>query len=225
MTPVPVKRGRKPGSGRGGRGKSRGGGRGGRSQNSTPSTTPIVSGKRERSPSLDSATKASVRGKVAKLTPLPIDKSQESPRSLRSRGGQNQNYPSPADEAPINIHQQQRTNRRKTETEDAEMSQPSPGTPTGESWKTRSLMPPASVAVQKAQESGSTGESTDSSGKRIPRLIDLSAANRREALSGVTPLDWTPQDVAQFLRVNDYTAYCDNFTKSVSTPSLTFYDK
>lgn len=215
MAPV-VKRGRKPGSGRGGRGKGRGGARGGRSQNSAPSTAPVaVAWKRERSPSLDSS-KAPVRGKVAKLTPVPQNKSQESPRSLRSRGGQNQSYSSPADEVP---NTQQRTYKRKAEAEDVEMGQSSFGTPTGESWKTRSSVPPVSVAVQKAQESGSTGESTDSSGKRIPRLIDVSAANRREALSGVTPLEWTPQDVAQFLRVNDCTAYCDTFTKAVSTVS------
>ncbi|XP_046634887.1 polycomb protein Sfmbt-like isoform X3 [Daphnia pulicaria] len=206
VAPV-VKKGRKPG--RGGRGKSRGGARGGgRSQNISTSTAApnAVVNKRERSPSADSS-KAVVRGKTAKLIPLPTKKSQESPRSLRSRGGQNQNCPSPADEAPTaiqNLHQ--RSTRRRTEPDDAEMSNSSFASP-------NRSMPPTSATVPKA-ESHSTGESNDYNGKRIPRLIDISAALRREALSGVSPLEWTTQDVAQFLRVNDYTAYCDTFTNA-----------
>jgi len=39
----------------------------------------------------------------------------------------------------------------------------------------------------------------------------MSPALRREALANVSPLDWNPQDVAQFLRVNDCSAYCDAF--------------
>lgn len=63
----------------------------------------------------------------------------------------------------------------------------------------------------------STKESIDSNGKHIPRLIDLNTlAQRREALSGVTPLEWTTQDVAQFLRVNDCAHYCNKFTNAVS---------
>ena len=201
MVPV-VKKGRKPG--RGGRGKSRGGGRGGgRPQNLSTSTTPTaIVGKRERSPSVDSS-KAAVRGKTAKLIPLSTKKSQESPRSLRSRG-QNQSCPSPADEAPTTIQNpHQRSSRRRTEPDDAEMRNSSFGSP-------NRSMPPT------VPKNESTKESIDSNGKRIPRLIDVSAAQRREALSGVTPLEWTTQDVAQFLRVNDCTAYCDTFTNAVS---------
>lgn len=211
MAPV-VKKGRKPG--RGGRGKSRGGGRGGgRPQNSTAMTQSLVLSKRDRSPSGDSSK--AIRGKAAKLVPSSIRKSQESPRSLRSRGGQNQNCPSPADEAPTAIHNQyQRSSRRKTDNEDAEMSNSSFGSPTNESWKSRSV-PSTSAIVPKALENGATSEFKDGSSKRIPRLIDVSAANRREALSCVAPLEWTSDDVAQFLRVNDCTAYCDTFTKAV----------
>lgn len=210
MAPV-VKKGRKPG--RGGRGKSRGGGRhSGRPPNST--TPSLVVTKRDRSPSADSS-KPAIRGKAAKLVPVSIKKTQESPRSLRSRGGQNQNCPSPADEAPTAIQNQyQRSSRRKTDTEDADISNSSFGSPMNESWTSRSV-PSTSAIVQKVLENGSTGESKDGNGKRIPRLIDVSAANRREALSGVAPLEWTSEDVAQFLRVNDCTAYCDTFTKAV----------
>ncbi|KAK4018260.1 hypothetical protein OUZ56_000323 [Daphnia magna] len=216
VAPV-VKKGRKPG--RGGRGKSRGGGRhSGRPPNST--TPSLVVTKRDRSPSADSS-KPAIRGKAAKLVPVSIKKTQESPRSLRSRGGQNQNCPSPADEAPTAIQNQyQRSSRRKTDTEDADISNSSFGSPMNESWTSRSV-PPTSAIVQKVLENGSTGESKDGNGKRIPRLIDVSAANRREALSGVAPLEWTSEDVAQFLRVNDCTAYCDTFTKaSVDGPGL-----
>lgn len=145
---------------------------------------------------------------------MPLKKSQESPRSLRSRGGQNPAYPSPADEAPPSIHgQQQRLSRRKQENDEAELNQSSSN---NESLKSRSV-PLTQVAVPNSEDIGLTGEATDSSGKRIPRLIDVSAAHRREALSGVAPLEWNPQDVAQFLRVNDCAAYCDTFTKAVST--------
>lgn len=210
VAPAP-KRGRKPG--RGGRGKGRGGARNNaRSLSSTPTTSQTVI-KRERSPSVDS-TKTQVRSKVAKLNSAPAKKSQESPRSLRSRGGQNQTYPSPADEAPPSIHgQQQRASRRKQDNDEAELNQSSSN---NDSVKTHSV-PPTSVVVPKSEEIGFAGESTDSSGKRIPRLIDVSAAHRREALSGVEPLEWSSQDVAQFLRVNDCAAYCDTFTKAVST--------
>ena len=53
--------------------------------------------------------------------------------------------------------------------------------------------------------------------KFIPRLIDVSPANRREALVGVSPLDWSSDDVAQFLTVNDCSAYYENFLKWTTT--------
>ena len=199
VTPV-VKRGRKPG--RGGRGKSRGGGRGvGRPPNATP--TGGVVGKRERSPSTDTS-KVSGRGKVAKLR-----KSQESPRSLRSRGSQNQSFPSPAEEAH---HTSVRTSRRKLENDEVDVTISPLNSPSNESWKARPT--PTPVTVQKASEA--VEESTSKTGKIIPRLIDVSTANRREALTGATPLEWTTQDVATFLRVNDCANYCDTFTKGVS---------
>ena len=51
--------------------------------------------------------------------------------------------------------------------------------------------------------------------KRIPRLIDVAPAHRREALVGVVPLDWTVQNVAHFLKTNDCTAYSSAFTEAV----------
>ena len=92
------------------------------------------------------------------------------------------------------------------------------------SWNTRSLLPsaaptcspppplppaplpPALVAIKT--------EPVDD--KRIPRLIDVAPAHRREALVGVLPLDWTVPNVAHFLKTNDCTAYCAAFTEAVS---------
>ena len=51
--------------------------------------------------------------------------------------------------------------------------------------------------------------------KCIPRLIDVGPAQRREALVGVLPLDWSQQDVAQFLKNNDCAAYSTYFTEAV----------
>ena len=52
--------------------------------------------------------------------------------------------------------------------------------------------------------------------KRIPRLMGASPAERREALQGVTPMDWTTADVYHFLRINDCVQYSDIFSKAVS---------
>lgn len=52
--------------------------------------------------------------------------------------------------------------------------------------------------------------------KRIPRLMGASPAERREALQGVTPMDWTTADVSHFLRINDCVQYSDTFSKAVS---------
>lgn len=162
---------------------------------------------------------------MAKLSSVPMKKSQESPRSLRSRGGQSQAHPSPADEAPPTVHgQQQRMSRRKQDSDEVEINQLNVSSPNNEALKNRSVSQPA-FATPKSEDVVETGESTDSSGKQIPRLIDVSAANRREALSGVVPLEWTSQDVAQFLRVNDCSAYCDTFTKAVSAPTRKFQNK
>lgn len=215
MTPV-IKKVRK--SGRGGRGKSRGGARNS-SRNSMSS--PSLSGvKRERSPSLE-PFKPSGRGKLAKLA--SARRSQESPRSLRSRNAQNQSFPSSADEAPASANNQLRTSKRKTENDEADLSHTSIGSPNAESLKTRSLTPSSAPTVHKLPENATSNEVANSSGKRIPRLIDVSLTNRREALNGVTPLDWTSLDVAQFLRVNDCAAYCDTFSKAVSIISIPPY--
>ena len=71
-----------------------------------------------------------------------------------------------------------------------------------------SPVPPALIAR-------SGGSTSTGSTKTIPRLMDMSPALRREALANVSPLDWNTQDVAQFLRVNDYSAYCDAFVDAV----------
>lgn len=199
VAPV-AKRGRKPG--RGGRGKGRGGA--GRNNARSLSSTPTT--KRERSPSVDSTKAQQVRSKVAKLNSVPLlKKSQESPRSLRSRGGQG--YSAAADETPTSI--QRASSRRKQDNVD-ELNNQSLSSNNDKTVPLNDVPKNEELII---------GETTDSSGKRIPRLIDVSAAHRREALSGVAPLEWNSQDVAQFLRVNDCTAYCDTFTKAVSVYS------
>lgn len=52
---------------------------------------------------------------------------------------------------------------------------------------------------------------TSASGKYIPRLAD---GLQKSSDSGeLVPAEWNVFDVAQFLRVNDCTTYCDNFSK------------
>lgn len=58
--------------------------------------------------------------------------------------------------------------------------------------------------------------------KTIPRLIDVAPAQRREALVGVAPLEWSVHDVVHFLRVNDCAACCDAFLDAVSRRILMF---
>lgn len=196
VVPVPtVKRGRKPG--RGGRGRR--GGRGGR-----PSTG-SQQAKRERSPSSDSP-KSGTRGKLAKLGSSSGRKSVESLRSLRPRSSQ-QNSDTSLDEASLD-NQLGPAPKAKVHANENEAGTvgvgPNPMKP--------SLTPSNSKPTVQKPVTEATTESIE---KKIPRLIDVSAGNRREALAGVQPLDWTTEDVAQFLRVNDYTAYCESFTKAV----------
>ncbi|CAG2062412.1 unnamed protein product [Timema podura] len=56
-------------------------------------------------------------------------------------------------------------------------------------------------------------QSPATSGKLIPRLIDSSGHTGE--LGELIPADWNVFDVAQFLRVNDCAAYCDNFNRKV----------
>jgi len=52
--------------------------------------------------------------------------------------------------------------------------------------------------------------------KKIPKLIDLNKDQRKEALAGIKIEDWSPTDVAEFLRVNDLAAHSDAFIKEVN---------
>lgn len=49
------------------------------------------------------------------------------------------------------------------------------------------------------------------SGKYIPRLAD--GLQKSSDAGELVPSEWNVSDVAQFLRVNDCTTYCDNFSK------------
>ena len=95
----------------------------------------------------------------------------------------------------------------KEETWNAALT-PSPPTPPPPTPPPPSSLPPAPPAP--------------ADNKRIPRLIDVAPAHRREALVGVLPLDWTVQNVAHFLKTNDCTAYSTAFTDAVNSTS-TFY--
>jgi len=52
--------------------------------------------------------------------------------------------------------------------------------------------------------------------KKIPKLIDVTTTQRKEALAGVDIADWSPSDVTEFLRINGYTVYSDAFAKEVN---------
>lgn len=47
--------------------------------------------------------------------------------------------------------------------------------------------------------------------KYIPRLAD--SVPKNSEFGELAPTEWNVFDVAQFLRVNDCAAYCDNFSK------------
>ena len=53
--------------------------------------------------------------------------------------------------------------------------------------------------------------------KKIPMLINLGKDQQKEALTGVEIEDWSPTDVAEFLRVNGLAAHSDAFMKEVET--------
>lgn len=67
---------------------------------------------------------------------------------------------------------------------------------------------PMSVETEDQHETMSSN-SVFSGSKVIPRLVDNSSAS----LGDLNPNDWDVDDVAQFLKVNDCAAYCDNFAK------------
>merc|ERR1740128_1317846 len=99
----------------------------------------------------------------------------------------------------------------KEETWNAALT-PSPPTPPPPTPPPPSSLPPAPPAP--------------ADNKRIPRLIDVAPAHRREALVGVLPLDWTVQNVAHFLKTNDCTAYSTAFTDAqVDGPKLMLLSK
>ncbi|EFN85119.1 Polycomb protein Sfmbt [Harpegnathos saltator] len=52
---------------------------------------------------------------------------------------------------------------------------------------------------------------TSASSKYIPRLADV--VHKSSECGDLVPSEWNVFDVAQFLRVNDCTTYCDNFSK------------
>ncbi len=52
---------------------------------------------------------------------------------------------------------------------------------------------------------------------KIPKLIDLETAQRKEALVGVEIANWSPTDVAEFLRINGLAAHSEEFAKEVKT--------
>lgn len=196
-----MKRGRKPG--RGGRGRR--GGRGGRQSSS--GGTPIGA-KRDRSPLSDSPK--SVRGKSAKLiSSNSVRKSIENLRSLRPRSVQ-PNSDNSLDETLTDGS----THFIKADNQKSELDENSKGPSHNEVNSIDQSVSQSSgnfPTVHKPQVEAAV----DSNSKKIPRLIDITPGNRREALAGVTPLEWTTEDVAQFLRANDYTAYCEAFTKAV----------
>jgi len=53
--------------------------------------------------------------------------------------------------------------------------------------------------------------------KKIPKLVDLETAQRKEGMAGVELADWSPTDVAEFLRINGHSAHSDEFVKEVKT--------
>lgn len=180
-----------------GRGRGRRGGRGGRQNAASQQPT-----KRDRSPSSDLA-KSGTRGKTARLGSSTTGrKSAESLRSLRPRSNQ-QNSDTSLDEASLD-NQILPTNKPKDSEKEAATNSVDP--------VKASLGTPNSLPIA---QKPSAEVAADSNGKKVPRLIDVSAVNRREALAGVQPLEWTTDDVAKFLRVNDYTAYSEAFTKAV----------
>lgn len=62
---------------------------------------------------------------------------------------------------------------------------------------------------------------TLSSTKNIPRLVDTNGGQTAD-MGELCPREWNVFDVAQFLRVNDCTNYCDSFSKQVI---IVFRDK
>lgn len=55
----------------------------------------------------------------------------------------------------------------------------------------------------------------------IPRLIDATSVTGNEIERGVlNPSEWTVDDVVQFLKVNDCSAYSENFIKQVKVVSF-----
>ena len=51
--------------------------------------------------------------------------------------------------------------------------------------------------------------------RQIPKLVHLGTAERKEALAGVEIADWSPTDVAEFLRLNGHATHSDAFAKEV----------
>lgn len=204
----------KSSSGRGGRGKARRGRGAGRP--STGSQPTAV--KRERSPSTDDAVssrQAAASTKSAKLNQtMPArSRSQETTvRSLRPRSSLQHTVEdvksSPAvTDGNDNDHGEAITNA----TTDAVKRAKEVETSSRNSGR-------ATVVANQEQSSGTNQQQTNGTsgtGKRIPRLIDVAMAHRKEVLAGVNTADWTTEDVAEFLRINGYAAYCDAFTKEV----------
>ncbi len=80
-------------------------------------------------------------------------------------------------------------------------SQSSQDSAAGRSLRSKSLQPASAVG-------GS---------KKIPKLVDLETAQRKEGMAGVELADWSPTDVAEFLRINGHSAHSDEFVKEVKT--------
>lgn len=204
--PPSSKKIRKP-SGRGGRGKGR---RGARSAHSSPMPSSVGGTKRERSPSMDEGTahSRSASAKAPKMRP----KSQDglASRSLRPRsslqqqqggggGYSSEDASGPARQSPSADDQLAETKAANTAGVDVKAV---------ESY----FRTAGSAAVVAIKDSSSGSEGSD---KRIPRL------DRKGALVGVDPTDWSCQDVAQFLRVNDCAAHCEAFVNQVGLVTLT----
>jgi len=59
--------------------------------------------------------------------------------------------------------------------------------------------------------------------KKIPKLIDVVTAHRKEALAGIKIADWSSTDVAEFLELNGFAAYSEAFSKEVRFISIHIY--
>ena len=230
----PVTIGRK--AGRGGRGKGRGGtGRGvgrpprilsppGALQNAAPL-------KRERSPSTDDTKSIRQPAKTLKIVQSSIGRKSQtsgSPiRSLRPRGATQPNTSPNSAEDEDSLASTSNGNLQRLKKR--------PNSITG-SMTSVSDKPAVDDPIKRAQEmenylrtvgrveiqSSSTPAVTAEVTKRIPRLMGASPAEKREALQGVSPLEWTTADVSHFLRINDCASYSETFSRAVR---IIFYFK